>query len=506
MTKNDNVFTHLLADIQQLVAGDTQDAALTHLLNGIAKLTGAAIARIVGLPTGAALATTGQWFTNTAQMDMALCYHVQDHGPLPLTRINELPKIHENAAGIGDNRYIAAFSLVAGGREWGALWLAFADAPDFDAATQTYINILVTHAALIVATYEENADSDALRQYRALFNSMRDPALLLDSAQNILVMNPAAEKVFNVRGNRMIGQPFLQLVPPVELLRFLHGKPDKEPAKPYVAIAEHSFYPLLTDVTDENDAPHGKMLMLVEISHFRRLNENMTMFLQTVSHDLRSPLTAAKGFVDMLSMVGELNEKQSMMKEKILTSIVDMTNLVEKVLDAGRLDPEMGAYELRREMCDPAAVVEKVTYNLMAAAQKKNIQLYGEVAPNVPPMNLDTMMLERALMNLAENAIKYTPEGGQVVVEAVVVGENLHLMVRDNGFGIPADKQGKLFDRGSRIRRDEHKAIRGSGLGLFIVKNVAQQHGGDATVESTEGQGSTFRISIPISGPNAPTE
>ncbi|HLA42823.1 MAG TPA: HAMP domain-containing sensor histidine kinase, partial [Aggregatilineales bacterium] len=272
----------------------------------------------------------------------------------------------------------------------------------------------------------------------------------------------------------------------------------------FITVRDRSFRPQVSEVAVKSGELPWRLLVLMDVSHYQRLNDNMMMFLQTVSHDLRSPLTAAKGFIDMMPMVGELNDKQMMMQDKVLTSIIDMTNLVEKVLDAGRLDPEMGGYQLRRDLCDPGKIVEKVVSTLTNAANKKDLYLKAEVASGVPVMNLDELMIERALMNLVENAIKYTPEGGEIVVQAVVEQNHLFLDVIDNGFGIPEDKQDSLFERGSRIRRTEHKAIRGSGLGLFIVKNVAQQHGGDAIIESEEGSGSRFRIRVPISGLNAP--
>jgi|GEM_PF-5768559 len=234
----------------------------------------------------------------------------------------------------------------------------------------------------------------------------------------------------------------------------------------------------------------------------RRQTENMMLFLQTVSHDLRSPLTAAKGFVDMMPMVGAMSDKQVVMKDKVITSIIDMTNLVEKVLDAGRLDPEMGAYELRRDTTDPKALIEKVVSNLSDAARKKALHLKSNIADNIPIMFIDGMMLERALMNLVENAIKYTPLDGEIVVRAQVENDTLVLTVEDNGYGIPQDMQATIFDRGSRVRREEHRKVRGSGLGLFIVKNVAQQHGGMAYLYSTEGEGSIFQIQIPINEQN----
>jgi signal transduction histidine kinase len=112
------------------------------------------------------------------------------------------------------------------------------------------------------------------------------------------------------------------------------------------------------------------------------------------------------------------------------------------------------------------------------------------------------MMLERALVNLVENAIKYTPEAGSILVRAYLDSGALILSVIDNGLGIPPEKQATIFDKGSRVRRDEHRQVRGSGLGLFIVRNVAQQHGGDALLYSMEGEGSEFQIIIPLLGPN----
>jgi signal transduction histidine kinase len=214
-------------------------------------------------------------------------------------------------------------------------------------------------------------------------------------------------------------------------------------------------------------------------------------------------MTAAKGFVDMLTMVGPANEKQEQFIGKILTSIMDMTNLVEKVLDAGRLDPDMPVYEIKRETSDPSAIVTKVVSTLSNTAEQKEIKLDAKVANNVPIMNLDEMMIERALLNLVENAIKYTPEGGEVLAECKIEGEDLIFAVHDNGLGISPEDQSRLFERGERIRRQEHKRIRGSGLGLFIVANVARKHGGDAWVESELDKGSSFFISIPLSRNNA---
>jgi two-component system phosphate regulon sensor histidine kinase PhoR len=337
----------------------------------------------------------------------------------------------------------------------------------------------------------------------ALLDVLPQAILLFGEDKTLLLANRAATALLGRTQSELFGQAFDQLFPQEEMARLLNHPHSADYTRIFLMYDERFFQPQLLPLPASQEAQGGGFIVVLsEVSHFKRLNENMTLFLQTVSHDLRSPLTAAKGFVDMLSMVGELNQKQIIMREKILVSISDMTNLVEKVLDAGRLDPEMGAYELRRELCDPAEVVEKVVSHMSATATKKDQALSPAIGPGLPMLSLDHMMIERALVNLVENAIKYTPNGGEIQVAAYVQGENLYFEVRDNGLGIAPELQVKLFERGSRIRRVEHRNIRGSGLGLFIVKNVAQQHGGDAEVDSVEGQGSRFRIRIPLSGPN----
>ncbi len=236
---------------------------------------------------------------------------------------------------------------------------------------------------------------------------------------------------------------------------------------------------------------------------FKKLNRNQSEFTRIVSHDLRSPLTSMQGFASMLELglVGDLNEKQKHFVSKILAGITQMTALVDNIQDAGRYDPETGFYDLERSPCDLSEMVRKIVDNHLVPAEKA-LSISVLVGDDVPIINADVNMLERATINLFDNAIKYTPDGGKIEVGAKRIDEDVVILVRDTGFGISADAQQHLFERHVRIPREEHKKIKGSGLGLFIVRSVAQRHGGDAWVESKEGEGSTFYLSIPLSGPN----
>jgi signal transduction histidine kinase len=240
---------------------------------------------------------------------------------------------------------------------------------------------------------------------------------------------------------------------------------------------------------------------LRDITRYKNLRDNQSEFVSTVSHDLRSPLTYMHGYATMLPMVGELNDKQKGFAEKIISGIAQMTDLVDKILDASRLDPE-GNYELSRDTCDVAKIVTDIVSNHSQPAEKKGLKLSVALNTALPILNLDDLMLRRALNNLVDNAIKYTPENGAITVGANVQDNNLLLTVQDTGLGISEENQKHLFERFRRVRRREHQAVKGNGLGLFIVKSVAQKHGGDAWVESKEGEGSTFAIRIPLEGAN----
>jgi len=241
-----------------------------------------------------------------------------------------------------------------------------------------------------------------------------------------------------------------------------------------------------------------------EIRH-QKLGHNYSEFLRVVSHDLRSPLTSMQGFASMLESgsVGELNENQVYFVEKILSGITQMTSLVDNIQDAGRFDPETGFYEMERSPCDIAEIVHGIVRNYLVPAEKQELNLTATIADDVPIINADSIMLERAVTNLVDNAIKYTPNGRNVDVKVERRGDQVVISVKDNGLGISAENQKMLFERHVRVHRREHRRVKGSGLGLFIVRSVARRHGGEAWVESEEGVGTTFLIRIPLDDESA---
>ena len=234
----------------------------------------------------------------------------------------------------------------------------------------------------------------------------------------------------------------------------------------------------------------------------RKISRNQSEFMRIVAHDLRTPLTSMGGFVNMLEAVGDLNDQQRYFVEKVNHGIEQMTSQVDNFQDAGRFDVETGFYEMVREPLDLTEIARQIVETHLMPAEKQELTLTTKIGDNVPIVNADTVMMHRAIVNLIDNAIKYTPNGRQVEVGVNIVDDELRLSVADNGLGISPENQKMLFERHVRIHRPEHKRIKGSGLGLFIVRSVAQRHGGRAWVESEEGKGTTFIISIPLDGDN----
>ncbi len=337
----------------------------------------------------------------------------------------------------------------------------------------------------------------------SLLNSITDPLLVLDSNFHLLMMNPAAESIFSVKSDEVRDKSLREIVQSDELVIFAEGK-----TKTLIEWTKESktFMPRIEGIYGSGKALEGWVLALRDVTLFKKLNRNQSEFMRIVSHDLRSPLTSMQGFANMLELelVGQLNEKQKHFVTKILAGIAQMTALVENIQDAGRYDPESGFYELNRSHCDLGEVAHRAVENQLIPAEK-SLSISVSVADNVPIINADVTMLERAIINLVDNAIKYTPTGGKIEVAVTCSNNNVIVMVRDTGLGISKQDQTHLFERHVRIAKQEFKKIKGSGLGLFIVRSAAQRHGGDAWVESEENVGSSFYLSIPLEGPNQAT-
>lgn len=333
---------------------------------------------------------------------------------------------------------------------------------------------------------------------RALLQ-LPDPVLLLDAEYNILLVNQSAEHAFGVPAAEAEGLSVAQL-PGLETLApglIEHRLPDSWTR----AASDKVYEPRLFRL--ESSASTGFALIFNDVTRYKKLDRNHSEFVRLVTHDLRTPLTSTMMYCGMLEAMleGEDDVGKLAIARKLERGLTILNTHVDNVQDAGRYDPETGFYQMSRQPVNLAEMAERVAANQLLPPDKP-LTLTVLVDDDLPLLNVDPVMIERATMNLVDNAVKYTPPNGEVELQVHRDENRILIGVRDTGLGIAEEDQKLLFQRHVRLRRREHQQIKGTGLGLFIVRSVALRHSGDAWVESREGEGSTFFFSIPLEGEN----
>src|SRR3989441_4243981 len=219
-------------------------------------------------------------------------------------------------------------------------------------------------------------------------------------------------------------------------------------------------------------------------------------FLSTMSHELRTPLNAVMGFSDLLAdkRYGELNERQQRYVGHINTGGRHLLKLVNDILDLSKI--EAGRMEISCQDLSVETIFGEVESALRPLAEKKTQTLSSIAEPGLR-VHADATRFKQVLMNLAGNAIKFTPEGGRIELAAHQAGGEVQVKVRDNGPGIPPEEQKRIFEAFYRLRKSG-KATEGTGLGLAITQRLVELHGGHLGLESQPGQGSCFHFSLPV--------
>lgn len=238
------------------------------------------------------------------------------------------------------------------------------------------------------------------------------------------------------------------------------------------------------------------VLILRSVRQERRANELKSDFISNVSHELKTPLSIISMFGELLAMGRTKSAAQATEYAEIIRrESVRLSRLIDNVLDFAKIEKGMGDIELVEG--DLVDVVERATELCSHRADRAELDLSLEVEPDIPMLRIDPNALTLATLNLLDNAIKYAAEGEKIEVSVRRSERGVELAVRDFGPGIAEDEQVAIFDRFYRARRVRLLPIRGSGIGLALVKHVAEAHGGGLEVESAENQGATFRLWIP---------
>ena len=241
----------------------------------------------------------------------------------------------------------------------------------------------------------------------------------------------------------------------------------------------------------------GLGFLAMAIRRERRSNELKSEFISNVSHELKTPLSIISMFGEMLAKGRTKTADQATEYAEIIwRESVRLGRLIDNVLDFAKIERGMGVYEFAE--ADVSEVVARAVDLVQRRLAAADMTLEAELEPDLPPIRLDANAFTLAVLNLIDNAIKYAAEGKKIQLSLRKDGETIVLAVRDFGPGIAPDEHERIFERFYRSRAVRLKPIRGSGIGLALVQHIARAHRGDITVDSAPGQGSTFRLWLPI--------
>jgi len=326
----------------------------------------------------------------------------------------------------------------------------------------------------------------------SILNGVRDAILVVGGEDRRLTMiNPAAALLVGVRPEEAVGRPLGELLPYPDLLTLFDRVAVGQPQETEIEFDDQRHF----SVNVQEIPLVGKVAALHDITHFKELDAMKSEFVATVSHDLKNPLGAIAGYGWLLGGSPGLSEEQQHYVEVILESAERMQDLVTNLLDLAKIEAGIDA---ERDICYLPHIITGAVDGFADRAAMKKIRLGTAVQEGLPTIEVNELRITQAISNLVSNAIKYTPEGGRVSVEAKQMADSIVVGVIDDGAGISPSDQAKLFQKFSRVGGKEMRMIAGTGLGLAIVRSVVEAHNGRVWVESELGQGSAFYMQLPL--------
>ncbi|QOJ03773.1 MAG: PAS domain-containing protein [Planctomycetia bacterium] len=356
---------------------------------------------------------------------------------------------------------------------------------------------------------EASLHSAQRRNLEAILHGMAEPLLVVDRFERIVFVNQVAAELLEITTNDAIRQPLDQVVSNAKLIDVVRQacQADARAARRRVELdfGDRAFAlsmaPLpdsaTADGTSAQSSAHGLVVLFRDVTCDRLAAKAKSEFVAHVSHELRTPLSSIRAYTEML-VDGEATDEKTRAEYYgiIQTSADRLGRLIDNMLNISRI--EAGTVRINKEPVAVSIIVKEVADSLKPQAEEKNIALLADLAPVVDRVMADRDLLYQAVLNLASNAIKYTPEGGEVTVRMITLEEQnaLRIEVSDTGVGIPAEDLPHMFEKFYRVEANKHMA-KGTGLGLNLVKNIVEVvHEGKVSLRSEVGKGSTFAITL----------
>jgi two-component system phosphate regulon sensor histidine kinase PhoR len=370
----------------------------------------------------------------------------------------------------------------------------FTDSSDEIGEFTVELNNLSRHVEMIVQNGTQEAN-----KMEAILAGMQEGVVAVDHVGRIVLVNAAAEKIFErQKSNRKLNYMLeLTFDPELEHLiqRVIAGQTS---AMRETQFSQRTVQSQISPILSEQGQPRGAVIVIHDVTELRRLEKMRTEFVANVSHELRTPLTSIKGFVETL-LDGAADDP--LVRERFLKIIQGETlrlqRLIEDLLTLAHFEGRENRTDINSEKISYVQkAYEKVKPVILSFAQAKGIQVEINLPENLPPLLIGEDLLSQLLLNLLENAVKYTTKG-RVWLNARTHESYISLEFGDTGCGIPAENLPRIFERFYRVDKARSREQGGTGLGLSIVKHILEGIGGKIEVASELGVGTVFTCELP---------
>ena len=332
------------------------------------------------------------------------------------------------------------------------------------------------------------------REIEAILQHMNDGILAFDDKGRIMHLNPAAKEMLGLQNERTFDEIFKKLNVEINMEAILYLA-NWTASEQRVNVGDRIVNIFFAPYKDENDLSSGIIAVVQDITEHVKLDEMRKEFVADVSHELKTPITSIIGYADTLQD-GEYDEETT---KKFLNVISQegrrMSNLVSDLLTLSRYDTNRVQKEVTE--FDLGELAKKCQEKLKIEIEKKKQNVECYVTADVPPIKADKAGIERVILNVLSNAIKYTEEHGSIKIYVGFVYNDAYIKIIDNGIGIPKEDLGRIFERFYRVDKARTREMGGTGLGLSIAKEIIEQNNGSIDIKSEYGKGTEVVIRIP---------
>ncbi|MFC1657852.1 ATP-binding protein [Candidatus Omnitrophota bacterium] len=341
------------------------------------------------------------------------------------------------------------------------------------------------------------------QQTESVVRSIAEGLVVVDAKGNVLLMNPAAEKLLGVQRKKKIGKPLMENIKDEQLISLVKdtAKGNREiELTSQNAETKRILRSSSAVIEDEDGKTVGMVAMLSDVTKQRELEKLKSDFVSKVSHELRTPIAIIQN--SLAVMLEQTGGSLSEIQEKFLTiikrNLERLHKLINDVLDLSKLEERKMV--LKPEPCSMDKIIEDVCESMSAWAKTKAIGIEKLVQNNLPQAQIDQLRIIQIFNNIVGNAIKFTPRNGKITIKAQTAGNNQEILisVTDTGVGIDKEDLPKVFDKFQQVGERTWTDIGGTGLGLSIAKEIVELHHGRIWVESEKGQGTTFFFTLPV--------